>query len=64
MVFQPVGSKIGLMSVVLHAGVPKVSMQRPWANTDSGAPAAAIPNACSALRRECIMTWFLLACRA
>jgi hypothetical protein len=39
-------------------------MQRPWANTDSGAPAAAIPNACSALRRECIMTWFLLACRA
>ena len=54
-VFQPVAGKIGGTSAVLQAGVPKVSMQRPWADRVRGAPSAAIPRASSAVRREMVM---------
>src|SRR5262245_65616782 len=42
------------MSEVLHAGVPKVSMQRPCASAASGAPAAAAPSVLRTLRREMV----------
>jgi hypothetical protein len=55
-----VDAKIGAISVVLQAGVPKVSMQRPWADSDHGVPTAANPKACSAARREIVMSWLPL----
>ena len=56
MVFQPVGANTGAISVVMHAGAPKVVMQRPCARASAtgrnGATAVARPSERRSERRE------------
>src|SRR5262249_12555142 len=55
--WRPVGAKTGGIGDVLHAGDPKVRMQRPCAKPVSGAPTAAIPSACSSRRRVTVWSF-------